>query len=171
MARRPLNPDMVRTHRRPAARPPIPHLRCRPRLPDALPDAGAPAPLPRPRTTAALLPQEALRDYVLADSGAQNQAESTVRLVVTHSNLKASFMDIRLDMHVRARREGGGGLLGGSQPCSLQSVGWRSTAGGLSESCSGSRRPCSCCAPAGPPDHPAPTHPQRPPASAARPHR
>ncbi len=45
--------------------------------------------------------QEALRAYVLADTGAQNQAESTVRLVVTHSNLQASFMDIRLDLHVR----------------------------------------------------------------------
>lgn len=49
------------------------------------------------------MPQEALRAYVLADTGAQNQAESTVRLVVTHSNLQASFMDIRLDLHVRGR--------------------------------------------------------------------
>lgn len=49
------------------------------------------------------VPQEALRAYVLADTGAQNQAESTVRLVVTHSNLQASFMDIRLDLHVRGR--------------------------------------------------------------------
>ncbi|EFN54851.1 hypothetical protein CHLNCDRAFT_17401, partial [Chlorella variabilis] len=36
----------------------------------------------------------------LADSGAQNQAETTVRLVVTHSNLQAKFMDIRLDLHM-----------------------------------------------------------------------
>ncbi|PRW56915.1 tubulin folding cofactor B [Chlorella sorokiniana] len=43
---------------------------------------------------------EALRAYVLADTGAQTQAESTVRLVVTHSNLQASFMDIRLDLHM-----------------------------------------------------------------------
>lgn len=42
----------------------------------------------------------ALRSYVLADSGAQNQAETTVRLVVTHSNLQAKFMDIRLDLHM-----------------------------------------------------------------------
>ncbi|KAI3438068.1 hypothetical protein D9Q98_000511 [Chlorella vulgaris] len=42
----------------------------------------------------------ALRNYVLADTGAQSQAESTVRLVITHSNLRASFMDIRLDMHM-----------------------------------------------------------------------
>ena len=44
--------------------------------------------------------QAALREYVLADSGAQNQAEPTVRLVITHSNLQAKFMDIRLDKHV-----------------------------------------------------------------------
>ena len=43
---------------------------------------------------------QALRNYVLADTGAQNQAESTVRLMVTHSNLKANFMEIRLDLHV-----------------------------------------------------------------------
>jgi hypothetical protein len=43
----------------------------------------------------------ALREYVTAETGAQNQAESTVRLVVTHSNLQAKFMEIRLDLHVR----------------------------------------------------------------------
>lgn len=42
----------------------------------------------------------ALREYVTAPGG-QNQADSTVRLLVTHSNLKAKFMEIRLDMHVR----------------------------------------------------------------------
>jgi tubulin-folding cofactor B len=42
---------------------------------------------------------QALRNYVTAE-GSQNQAESTVRLVVTHSNLKATFMEIRLDRHV-----------------------------------------------------------------------
>ena len=31
----------------------------------------------------------------------QNQAESTVRMHVTHSNLKAEFMELRLDLHVR----------------------------------------------------------------------
>lgn len=31
----------------------------------------------------------------------QNQAESTVRLHVTHSNLRAEFMELRLDLHVR----------------------------------------------------------------------
>ena len=41
----------------------------------------------------------ALREYVTAPGG-QNQADSTVRLLVTHSNLKAKFMEIRLDMHV-----------------------------------------------------------------------
>lgn len=45
--------------------------------------------------------QVALREYVLADTGAQNQADSTVRLLVSHSNLQAKFMDIRLDLHVR----------------------------------------------------------------------
>lgn len=30
----------------------------------------------------------------------QNQAESTVRLHVTHSNLKAEFIELRLDLHV-----------------------------------------------------------------------
>lgn len=53
--------------------------------------------------------QAALRAYVLADTGAQNQADSTVRLVITHSNLRASFMDIRLDMHVSGGVAGPGG--------------------------------------------------------------
>jgi len=43
---------------------------------------------------------QALRDYVMAETGSQNPSESTVRLLVTHSNLKAKFMEIRLDMHV-----------------------------------------------------------------------
>ena len=43
---------------------------------------------------------QALRDYVTYDSGSLNQAESTVLLEVTHSNLKAKFMQIRLDKHV-----------------------------------------------------------------------
>jgi hypothetical protein len=34
----------------------------------------------------------------------QNQAESTVRLHVTHSNLKAEFTELRLDLHVRPPR-------------------------------------------------------------------
>ena len=33
----------------------------------------------------------------------QNQAVSTVRLHVTHSNLKAEFIELRLDLHVRPR--------------------------------------------------------------------
>ncbi len=42
-----------------------------------------------------------LKDYVSAsDGGMQRQAESTVRLNVSHSNLKAKFMEIRLDLHV-----------------------------------------------------------------------
>lgn len=43
---------------------------------------------------------EALRNYVTYDSGSLNQAESTVLLEVTHSNLKAQFMQIRLDKHM-----------------------------------------------------------------------
>ena len=43
---------------------------------------------------------QALRDYVQGPTS-QNQSETTVRLVVTHSNLNAKFMEIRLDLHVR----------------------------------------------------------------------
>ena len=81
--------------------------------------ASPPAPaahpaLPRPAPGL----QAALRSYVLADSGAQNQAETTVRLVVTHSNLQAKFMDIRLDLHVRNMRVvGGGGWRDGVYVC------------------------------------------------------
>lgn len=42
---------------------------------------------------------EALKAYVTGPSS-QNEAESTVRLLVTHSNLKARFMEIRLDKHM-----------------------------------------------------------------------
>eukprot|EP00889_Picochlorum_renovo_P004754 jgi/Picre1/31784/NNA_007134.t1 len=42
---------------------------------------------------------EALKAYVTAP-GSQQQAASTVRLLVTHSNLKARFMEIRLDKHM-----------------------------------------------------------------------
>ena len=49
----------------------------------------------------------ALRAYVTGPGmGGQQQAESTVRLCVTHSNLKIQFLEIRLDKHV-------------SQPCSI----------------------------------------------------
>lgn len=43
-----------------------------------------------------------LRAYVTAPGkfGA-NQADSTVLLHVTHSNLKAEFMELRFDQHVR----------------------------------------------------------------------
>eukprot|EP00735_Rhodelphis_limneticus_P008307 TRINITY_DN2120_c0_g1::TRINITY_DN2120_c0_g1_i1::g.12914::m.12914 TRINITY_DN2120_c0_g1::TRINITY_DN2120_c0_g1_i1::g.12914 ORF type:complete len:303 (+),score=39.36,sp/Q67Z52/TBCB_ARATH/45.53/3e-74,Ubiquitin_2/PF14560.1/3.1e-30,CAP_GLY/PF01302.20/6.9e-23,ubiquitin/PF00240.18/0.0058 TRINITY_DN2120_c0_g1_i1:87-911(+) len=41
----------------------------------------------------------ALKAYVQGPTS-QNQAESTVRLHVTHSNLKASFLEIRLDKHL-----------------------------------------------------------------------
>eukprot|EP00884_Botryococcus_braunii_P000256 jgi/Botrbrau1/10230/Bobra.0362s0019.2 len=42
-----------------------------------------------------------LREYVTAPgNNGQNQADSTVRLHVTHSNLKQSFMDLRLDRHM-----------------------------------------------------------------------
>lgn len=43
----------------------------------------------------------ALRDYVTYDSGFSNKAETTVLLNVTHSNLKAMFMELRFDLHVR----------------------------------------------------------------------
>lgn len=44
---------------------------------------------------------KALRDYVTAPGQMQNQADGTVLLSVTHSNLKARFMEIRFDRHVR----------------------------------------------------------------------
>ncbi|KAK9843543.1 hypothetical protein WJX81_008120 [Elliptochloris bilobata] len=44
---------------------------------------------------------QALKAYVQAPGNhGQNQAESTVRLHVTHSNLKAEFMELRLDLHM-----------------------------------------------------------------------
>ena len=43
----------------------------------------------------------ALRSYVTYDSGAQNKADTTVLLTVTHSNLKARFLELRFDTHVR----------------------------------------------------------------------
>ena len=44
---------------------------------------------------------DALKAYVSAPGNfGQNQAESTVRLHVTHSNLKAEFIELRLDLHV-----------------------------------------------------------------------
>lgn len=44
---------------------------------------------------------DALRAYVAGpDTGFANKADSTVLLHVTHSNLKARFMEIRLDLHV-----------------------------------------------------------------------
>ena len=53
---------------------------------------------------AAMLTREdiqALKDYVSAPgSFGQNQAETTVRLHVTHSNLKAKFIELRMDLHV-----------------------------------------------------------------------
>lgn len=42
---------------------------------------------------------QALKDYVKGPSS-QNQADTTVRLQVTHSNLKAHFMEIRLDLQM-----------------------------------------------------------------------
>lgn len=78
--------------------------------------------------------QEALRNYVLADSGAQNQAETTVRLVVTHSNLKASFMDIRLDLHVSWAMPQGDGDMDGM-------------GAGLWSSCCATRLERLCCGP------------------------
>ena len=46
----------------------------------------------------------ALRAYVTGPGrGGQNQAEGTVRLVVSHSNLKIQFLEIRLDKHVSVK--------------------------------------------------------------------
>uniref|UniRef100_A0A1D2ABR8 CAP-Gly domain-containing protein n=1 Tax=Auxenochlorella protothecoides TaxID=3075 RepID=A0A1D2ABR8_AUXPR len=42
----------------------------------------------------------ALRDYVMTPGDMQNQSDSTVLLSVTHSNLKARFMEIRFDRHM-----------------------------------------------------------------------
>jgi len=47
---------------------------------------------------------EGLRSYVTWSSGLQNQGESTVLLHVTHSNLKAHFMELRLDRHMTIER-------------------------------------------------------------------
>jgi hypothetical protein len=44
---------------------------------------------------------KALREYVLADTGAQQRADSTVLLSVSHSNLRTHFMELRFDLHVR----------------------------------------------------------------------
>ena len=41
-----------------------------------------------------------LRAYVTHDSGSLHKADSTVQLMVTHSNLKARFMEIRFDRYV-----------------------------------------------------------------------
>lgn len=41
----------------------------------------------------------ALKDFVRQPVG-QNQAEDTVCLHVTHSNLKQRFIEIRVDLHV-----------------------------------------------------------------------
>ena len=44
----------------------------------------------------------ALKAYVAGpDGGMQNRDASTVLLHVSHSNLAARFMEIRLDLHVR----------------------------------------------------------------------
>ena len=44
-----------------------------------------------------------LKDYVRAPGNfGANQAESTVLIHITHSNLKAEFLEIRLDKHVRS---------------------------------------------------------------------
>jgi tubulin-folding cofactor B len=43
-----------------------------------------------------------LKEYVTAPGNfGANQAESTVLIHITHSNLKAEFIEIRLDKHVR----------------------------------------------------------------------
>lgn len=65
---------------------------------------------------------EALRAYVTAPgSHGQNQADSTVRLHVTHSNLKLQFMELRLDKYVRAPLDVLTSMLEGSQTAGLLS--------------------------------------------------
>ena len=46
----------------------------------------------------------ALRDYIVYESGGQARGESTVLLHVTHSNLKARMFEIRLDKHMTVER-------------------------------------------------------------------
>lgn len=47
---------------------------------------------------------ESLKAYVQGpDSGFANKLESTVLLTISHSNLKARFMEIRLDKHVSVK--------------------------------------------------------------------
>ena len=41
----------------------------------------------------------ALRAYVTAETHAQRPAATTIRLRVSHSNLKTSFLEIRFDAH------------------------------------------------------------------------
>ena len=68
-----------------------------------------------------------LREYVTADTGSLNKADSTVLLMVTHSNLKARFMEIRFDRYVRAAFDVSSPLSSGSGasrtfPCRLSSL-------------------------------------------------
>eukprot|EP00320_Phaeocystis_rex_P000537 CAMPEP_0119092436 /NCGR_PEP_ID=MMETSP1178-20130426/159759_1 /TAXON_ID=33656 /ORGANISM="unid sp, Strain CCMP2000" /LENGTH=305 /DNA_ID=CAMNT_0007076011 /DNA_START=46 /DNA_END=963 /DNA_ORIENTATION=- len=66
---------------------------------------GGPTPSQAPGRTRSLDEGgEALREYVTWDSGLQNKGESTVLLHVTHSNLKAHFMELRLDRHMTIER-------------------------------------------------------------------
>lgn len=52
---------------------------------------------------------EGLRAYVVGpDSGFANRSDSTVLLNISHSNLQAKFMEIRLDMHVSICHPGEG---------------------------------------------------------------
>jgi hypothetical protein len=64
---------------------------------------------------------QALREYVTAPQTSLNQAESTVRLNITHSNLQAKFMEIRLDLHVRLFCH----LWGSASKASLQGARWK----------------------------------------------
>ena len=45
-----------------------------------------------------------LREYVTADTGSLNKADSTVLLMGTHSNLQARFMEIRFDRYMTITR-------------------------------------------------------------------
>ncbi len=66
-------------------------------------------------------------------AASQNRAESTVLLHVSHSNLKAKFFELRLDMHVRRWQALGGAASmqqkrGVSSCCSHRSVPWQQAA-------------------------------------------
>jgi len=45
--------------------------------------------------------KDAMAGYITYDSGSQHQLDSMVRLTVSHSNLKAQFVELRFDKHMQ----------------------------------------------------------------------